>query len=99
MNKYRVTIHGQNYLIKLDELVERMGFYTTRHIGAENKELAVFKAVEHIQNDDKLTQIVLNAPDNPPLLYAEEVLELESFEGVNPPGTGYSFYRYADKAN
>lgn len=86
-------------MIKLDELVERMGFYTTRYIGAESKELAEFKVVELIQNDDKLNQLVLNAPDNPPLLHAEEVLELESFEGINPPGTEYSFYRYDDKMN
>jgi hypothetical protein len=96
MNKYRVTIHGQNYLIRLDDLVERMGFYTTRYVQAENKEIAELKAVEHIQNDDKLNQVVLNAPDNPPLINSEEVLELDSFKGINPPGAGYSFYRYGD---
>lgn len=76
-----------------------MGFYTTRYVTAETRKLAEFKAVEHIQNDDKLNQVVLNAPDNPPLINAEEVLELESFEEINPPGTGYSFYRYNDDVN
>ena len=97
MNKYRVVIHGRNYLIKLDDMIERMGFYTTRYVEAENEGLAESKAVALIQNDDKLGQVVLNAPDNPPVLYAEEILELENFEGVNPPGAEYSFYRYADE--
>ena len=51
-------------------------------------------AVELIQNDKDLNQNVTNTPENPPMLYAEEILELESFGDVNPPGGGYSFYRY-----
>ena len=99
MNNYKVTIHGENYLIKLDNLVERMGFYTTRHVKAENKESAERKALEHIQNDEKLNQVVLNTAENRPLLHAEQVLELDSFEGVDLSGAGYSFYRYDDDEN
>ena len=98
MNKYRVAIHGKNYLIKLDDMTERMGFYTVRYVEAENEEMAECKAVEIIQNDEKLNQVVLNDPDNPPVLSADEVLELENVEGVNHHEAGYSFYRYADDA-
>lgn len=97
MNKYRVVIHGQNYLIKLDDMIEKMGFYATRYVEAENEGLAESKAVALIQCDDKLRQVVRDAPDNPPVLHAEEILELANFEGVNPPGAEYSFYRYEDE--
>ena len=71
-----------------------MGFYTTRYVEAEDSALAEFKAVELIQNDKDLNQNVFNTPENPPMLYAEEILELDSFGDVSPPGCGYSFYRY-----
>jgi hypothetical protein len=69
-----------------------MGFFTTRYVETESEELAEFKAVELIQNDEELYHEVLNTPENPPMLYAEEIDELESFEKVDPPGGGYSFY-------
>ena len=92
MKKYSVLIHGENFLIRLDGKIKRLGFYTTRYVEAEDTKLAEFKAVEFIQND--LDQIVLNSHENPPMLYAEDIKELKSFEGISPPGTGYSFYRF-----
>ena len=83
-------------MIKLGDMIEKMGFYTTQYVEAENQGIAERKAVELIQNDEKLNQVVLNDPDNPPVLSAEKVLKLDSFEGVNHHGAGYSFYRYAD---
>ena len=94
MKKFSVFIHGKNFLIRLDQKIERLGFYTTRYVEAEDSALAEFKAAELIQNDKDLNQNVFNTPENPPMLYAEEILELDSFGDVNPPGGGYSFYRY-----
>ena len=94
MKKFSVFIHGKNFLLRLDQEIERLGFYTTRYVEAEDSALAEFMAVELIQNDKDLNQNVTNTPENPPMLYAEEILELESFGDVNPPGGGYSFYRY-----
>ena len=59
--------------------------------------MAEFKAVELIQNDNDLNQSLFNTHENPPMLYAEEITELESFEGINPPGGGYSFYHYDEE--
>ena len=92
MKKYSVLIHGRNFFIRLDGKIERMGFYTTRYVEAEDAALAEFKAAELIQNDDELNKTVFNTPDNPPVLFAEEITELESFKGINVPGGGYSLY-------
>ena len=94
MKKFSVLIHGRNFLIRLDKKIERLGFYTTRYVEAEDSALAEFKAVELIQNDKELNQNVINTSENPPMLYAEEISEIESFGDINPPGGGYSFYRY-----
>ena len=99
MKKYSVLIHGSNFLIRLDGKIERMGFYTTRYVEAEDTALADFKAVELIQNDDELNQSVFNTPDNPPVLYSEEITELETFKGINVPGGGYSFYRDVEESH
>ena len=69
-----------------------MGFYTTRWVEASSPKEAEIVAIEMIKNDQELSEAIINEKDNPPMLYAEEILEIESFEGVNPPGTGYTFY-------
>jgi hypothetical protein len=48
--------------------------------------------VKLVKNDDSLKSLVLNQQNDPPELYVEEVVELDSFEGINMPGQGYTFY-------
>jgi hypothetical protein len=97
MKKYSVLVHGQNYLIPIDGEIENLGFYTTRYVEAEDSNLAEFNAVEIIRNDAELNETLKNSDDNPPMLLAEEITELKNFGEVDPPGSGYSFYRGSEK--
>ena len=45
-----------------------------------------------LRGDPKLAKGVLNVKSDPPMMYAEEVEELDSFEGFPLPGTGFVFY-------
>ena len=74
-----------------------MGFYTTRWVEASTPEEAENAAIELIKNDQDLKSVVKNEKDNPPMLYAEEILEIENFNKVTPPGTGYTFYPEEDQ--
>ena len=92
MKKYQLFLNGRNFLINMEGKPQRHGFYTTRWVEAENPDDAELKAVENIKADSELKKCVLNDKDDPPMIYLEEIYELDSFNGVNPPGKGFSFY-------
>ena len=48
MQKYSVLIEGKNIFIKRDK-IEKVGFYTTRWIEAENQRDAEEKAIEYVK--------------------------------------------------
>lgn len=92
-----VTLHGKNFEIEIDGKAQRLGFFTTRWVEAADPEKAELKAVELVKTDKSLVKSVRNEKDNPPMIYLSELSEIDSFDGVNIPGAGYSFY--PDKDN
>ena len=91
MKKYKLFIHGENFLLNLDQS-QKHGFYTTRFVEAENEGEAEEKAVGMLRNDSNLRDKVSNAVSDPPKMFVEKIVELNSFEGIDLPGTGYTFY-------
>ncbi len=85
-------MRGQNFLLNLDGKVGKLGFYTTRFVEAKNDADAEDVAISTLRNDSTLRADVLNDKSDAPMLFAEEIAELESFDGLNMPGTGFSFY-------
>jgi len=79
-------------LFERDFLLRCIFCYKTRYVEANNPEEAELKAVELIKTDSKLTESVKNDHSDAPMIYLEELFGLESFEGVNILGTGYTFY-------
>ena len=93
MKKFRVLLRGENFLLKSEESVKRLGFYTTRFVEAPDKDGAEKCAVESIRKDDRLQECVLNDQSDPPMLFAEEIDEISSFEtGKDQSLGGYTFY-------
>ena len=92
MKKYRVFVCGQNFLLNLDGKAKKVGFYTTRFVEANDDHQAEENAISTLRNDPTLREGVLNEKSDAPTLYVEEISELESFEGLTLPGTGFSFY-------
>lgn len=92
MNKYKVMLNGRNFQIPLEGTVQRVGFYTTRFVEANDPEQAELRAVALVKSDEELRTAVRNKPDDPPTIHLEEVVEVVDFEGVQVPGAGYSFY-------
>ena len=97
MKKYKVFVHGQNFLLNLDGKAEKVGFYTTRFVEAKDDHEAEMNAISTLRNDPSLREGVLNEKSDPPMLYVEEIAELDSFDGLTLPRTGFSFYT-ADEA-
>ena len=92
MKKYQVFIRGENFLLNIDGNAGKVGFYTTRFVEAQNDHEAEENAISTLRNDPTLREGVLNQKSDAPMLFVEEIIELDSFDGLNLPGTGFSFY-------
>lgn len=92
MRKYKVFVRGENFLINFDGVSQKVGFYTTRFVEGEDEEAAEGAVMEMLRGDPTLVEVVLNEGADPPMMYAEEIEELKSFEGFPVPGTGFTFF-------
>jgi hypothetical protein len=92
IKKYKILVRGQNFLLKLDGKAEKFGFYTTRFVEAQNENQAEDVAISRLRADPTLGDGVLNQQSDAPMLFVEEITELDSFDGLNMAGTGFSFY-------
>jgi hypothetical protein len=92
MRKFRVSLEGKNFIINSETGPERFGFFTTRYVEARDDQEATEVALNLIRNDKSLMASVLNKKNDAPMLYVEEIVELGDFEGLKPPGGGYSLY-------
>lgn len=92
MKKFRVFVRGENFLINIDDVQQKLGFYTTRYVEALNEEAAEYAVMDMLRGDPKLAKGVLNDKSDPPMMYAEEVEEIDSFEGVPLAVSGFAFY-------
>ena len=92
MNKYRVFILGENFLLDLGEGPRPMGFYTTRYVEAGNEEGAEQAAVEVVREDEHLCSLTLNEPDDSPMLYVQEIERVDSLQSVR----GFTFFPMED---
>jgi hypothetical protein len=92
MQKYRVIIHGRNLLTEVDGVRQRLGFYTNVFIEAFTSADAEARAIELVREDAHLQDMALNTEVDALSLSADEVQEIESFDGVRLPRTGLSLY-------
>jgi hypothetical protein len=97
MKKYRVFVRGENFLINLDGTDQKLGFYTTRYVESNSEEEAEYAVMDMLRSDPKLRKSVLHDESEPPMMYADEIDEIESFEGIKLPGTGFAFFSDEDR--
>ena len=72
--------------------IKRFGFYTTRFIEAADETEAEHRTMATLRKEDRLRGKVRNDPSDPPMLFAEEIIEIASFEGVENGEPGLAFY-------
>jgi hypothetical protein len=92
MSKYRVLINGETFLLNFDGQPQKLGFYVTRVFDAQSPNEAEFAAVDSVREDSHLKGNVLNERDDPPMLYAEEIEEIEESNREENVNTGFSWY-------
>ena len=78
-------------MTEIDGSPKKLGFYTTRDVEAADQRQAAAAAMQLMRASDKLRTLVRNSADDPPQMFAEEVVEID---GVDPTKTipGFAFY-------
>jgi hypothetical protein len=99
MNKYQVQINGENFLINLDDKIQKVGFVTFRYIEAADPSGAENSAIDGLRQDEDLRRMVLNEPDDPPVFNVIEMLELPTFEEVENMQPGFIWYSEEEEAS
>jgi hypothetical protein len=94
MKNYMVRVCGRNFRMlwqdgKKRERPRLTGFITTRFVRARDAEDAEFRAMDLIRSDKTLGASVRNPASDPPVMFAEEVVQVRSFKS---PGGGYIFF-------
>lgn len=73
-------LNGQNFNLDPGEGLARHGFYTTRYANATSKSAAENIAIESIRKRDDITRRLKNEKIDPPIIYAEEIVEITSID-------------------
>lgn len=85
-------MNGQNFLIRLaDAKPKKMGFYRSVFVEASDPLQAELLAVEAVR-DSNLTDIVVETVDDPPVIYLEEIYELEEDDELPESAEEHGFY-------
>jgi hypothetical protein len=93
IKKYRVLVQGTNFLIPINNELVKCGFYTTRYVEAKNAKEAEYKAMDILRGTKRLKDIVKNDAMDPPVMNAEEIVEIESFAGIENLEPGFAWYK------
>lgn len=88
MSCYRVLINGVNFLLEVDGVLGRHGFYTTRWVEAPDPEAAEATAIQLFRAEAGLRERLHNTADDRPALYVEQVEEAASLQSAQ----GLAFY-------
>lgn len=92
MKKYRIFINGKNFLIEINGALAKHGFYTNRYVEANDERDAELQAMDMIRKREGLKNAVRNAEGDPPMMYAEEIHELNDFDEVESFEEGLAWY-------
>ena len=94
MTEWKVYLNGQNFLIEFDGARTRLGFYATRYVTADDSQSAEDSAVQCIR--EELMGIVLNDKTDSPMIYAEEVVQIEP-DDDRPAASGFTYYSESEQ--
>ena len=91
MPHYRVKLEGKNFRLPLEGKVMKLGFLTTRLVESRDEAQAELDAVQLIRKNEALAG-VLNERSDPPMIYCEDIEEIEPFDAASVVQQGLIFY-------
>jgi ABC-type lipoprotein release transport system permease subunit len=87
VKSYRVVVYGRNFRLAWQEgrkpvQARITGFFATRFVRARNRRDAELRAMDLIRTDKQLVQAVRNRLSDPPIMFADSIVEVPSFKAV-----------------
>ncbi len=83
-------VEGVNFLIGVGSEVRKHGFFTTRFVEAWDKREAEARVMDMLRVE--LKTLVQNENSDSPVMFVEEIEELETFGEFKVPGAGFAWY-------
>ncbi len=93
MKRFKVKLHGENFLFNLDGELKKFGFYATKFVKAENPQEAEKNAIILIYQTPNLRDTVLNENADRPTINLEEIKEVNFLKFfAKKSTTDFTFY-------
>jgi hypothetical protein len=93
MKRFKVKLHGENFLLNLDGDFKKYGFYATKFVRAENPQEAEKIATILIHQNPNLRDTVLNENTDRPRINIEEIEEVKFLKFFTQKSTtSFTFY-------
>jgi hypothetical protein len=93
MKKFKVKLHGENFLLNLDGKLKKVGFYATTFVKAENPQEAEKIAIILIHQNTNLRDTISNENTDRPTINLEEIKEINFLNYLAKKSTtGFTFY-------
>ena len=83
-------VEGANFLITFDDEPTKLGFFTTRYVEARDAREAETKAMEMLRVE--LADFVQNDVADSPVMFLEDIAEVDSFLDCPTPDPGFSWF-------
>lgn len=90
LKKYRVMVEGANFLITFDNEATKHGFFTTRVVEADGPEAAETIVMDMLRLE--LADFVENHIADSPVMFLEDIEEIDSFLDCPVPGEGFAWF-------
>ena len=93
MKRYKVKLHGENFLINFDGELKKYGFYATKFVKAESPQEAEKIAIILIHQNPNLRDTILNKNTDRPTINMEEIKEVNFLKFfAKKSTTDFTFY-------
>lgn len=90
MPKFAFVINGQNFKMNFEGKTQKVGFFATRRVENDDVDAAEKVALDSVRSE--FGSLVLNDRDDPPVMYIENIYEVDSFDDDPVPGEGATWY-------
>ena len=98
MKRFKLKLHGENFLLNLDGELKKYGFYATKFVKAENPQEAEKIAIILIRQYPNLRDTVSNESIDRPKINLEEIKEVNFLKFSSKKSTpDFTFYPEDDE--
>ncbi len=93
MKRFKVKLHGKNFLLNYDGELKKFGFFATKFVKAENSQEAEKMAIILIHQNPNLRDTILNKNTDRPIINMEEIEEVSFLKFFTEKSTtDFTFY-------